>query len=995
MFDYSFDALWEAYYGPHLTKYQLNQFKKALRQPSSRLLTDIIQPMTYQRDAGSYLCVTDNPTILGRGPDTSRTLPADVTDVAWAIQSYFTNPLRLVPNSDPEFNSPKLRTALGPYYVVTLEFDGGGMDFVRQQLDWFRSSTNKLDSPIGQFARHLWRQFADFRGLTVVYSGSKSFHYHLTFSTDLLAHRASDLTSLSLRNGFGSTYDTLKGIMCGFETLAIPEGLVPDDSLRVPEHLRRLPGGVRASKDNHLFGVPAGEIVPQVVMWEHFFDRSTGDRSAFDPAKFNASNIRKPSSRPGNKVSPTFMNGGEGQRYAVEKMQAMFPGGDVWPMFAGFTRERGENGALFFNAPGDGRPTSYMGETYATVQIQGSNPLWLNNTKGDPNCMPRLRKPLGEMLALWEQEYEASQAPDTLPHHRQRTPLEQRFADQATTHDAAITAMAKTLDDLILTGLETNGATFLTAPEGISKTRSLIAQTSRYAYALELNAAPTLVMYAFATYAMATEKAAEFNAHYGAEKHWNRRYKAVVVPSFSHLYKKACDKLDIQRYTDTDAAANGYASLMAMIRVLQPEVIERFRNHYAKLWAKIGNASPVIFCVHQVAHDWIKNTTTRAMFAPSYWNDDLDPHSKQAEGRQATKLGLLIHDEISPENLLFARPKPLVDWIEAMKLDHPSAWGSTGGLADKLDAFTSFKKAFPPPVPTTFEEARQLADITAWETVTTVYHAEYGDARDDWTDRDGNHRSDIYAATAGKEWSIHVRDWPTHAAHRTVVLTTEAVPTAIVRKIGEPWSVTELDTPHIPKDHVETYPSKSVTSLKLATLVKAEQERFHEATGRKLLAISNKAGGLVDTATHASAKGSNSYMGQPVVQTMAMMAAEQYEQYEALNAWTGRDDLVLLRHIDEYNQSAGRNLGFRKRDGASHRLLINDRLFNALDEVKPFARYVMDEVVTVHHAKQARKKAQTRKAKVTTATKAPTLAEVRAMIRKTNPRYDDTTGATQ
>jgi len=39
---------------------------------------------------------------------------------------------------------------------------------------------------------------------------------------------------------------------------------------------------------------------------------------------------------------------------------------------------------------------------------------------------------------------------------------------------------------------------------------------------------------------------------------------------------------------------------------------------------------------------------------------------------------------------------------------------------------------------------------------------------------------------------------------------------------------------------------------------------------------------------------------------------------------------VGLRHIDEFNQSAGRNLGFRKRGDVRHVLLVNRRLFGLL-----------------------------------------------------------------
>ena len=65
---------------------------------------------------------------------------------------------------------------------------------------------------------------------------------------------------------------------------------------------------------------------------------------------------------------------------------------------------------------------------------------------------------------------------------------------------------------------------------------------------------------------------------------------------------------------------------------------------------------------------------------------------------------------------------------------------------------------------------------------------------------------------------------------------------------------------------------------------------------------------------------------------MAFMSPAEYERVQALNAWMGRSDACLLRHIDEFNQTAGRNLGFRGREGIQHHLLVNPRLFGLLME---------------------------------------------------------------
>ena len=131
--------------------------------------------------------------------------------------------------------------------------------------------------------------------------------------------------------------------------------------------------------------------------------------------------------------------------------------------------------------------------------------------------------------------------------------------------------------------------------------------------------------------------------------------------------------------------------------------------------------------------------------------------------------------------------------------------------------------------------------------------------------------------------------------------------------------------------------------------------------GRELSGIGNKMGHVVDTKTHIGAKGSNAFIGKDIIQTMVAMVPEQYAFYEALNAWTGRDDLVRLRHLDEFNQTAGRNLGFRAPATGptpAHILLINRRLFESLVPLMGYARYEMREIVSQHAQKSARAQAR-------------------------------------
>lgn len=371
-------------------------------------------------------------------------------------------------------------------------------------------------------------------------------------------------------------------------------------------------------------------------------------------------------------------------------------------------------------------------------------------------------------------------------------------------------------------------------------------------------------------------------------------------------------------------------------------------------------ASPVIASPSPVPVAAMASRVTRTMFAPAYWNRALDDQTRREWVRAQTELALLIHDEVSADNLTLTVPLETLAWVRGLAdAKHPDGgnkmlWPASAPLPRLLEAFNTHVKANPPPVPLTFEEAYEIRQVplTAWDIIETTASHEYGARQDnnpDWVD--------IYAATAGRTWCVHTRPWPTTSAAKTLILTTEAVPTAIIRRIGKPWTVTELDTPALSRDVVETRVSREVISRNLSTLVREARNAHAKETGRPLLGIGNKMAHLPDTRSHVGAKGSNGYIGRDVIQTMVQMPPEQYAVFEALNAWCGRTDLVRLRHLDEFNQSAGRNLGFRAPATGpkpAHILLISRRLFESLTDVMAFARYEMRETFTNHAQKTAR-----------------------------------------
>ena len=152
-------------------------------------------------------------------------------------------------------------------------------------------------------------------------------------------------------------------------------------------------------------------------------------------------------------------------------------------------------------------------------------------------------------------------------------------------------------------------------------------------------------------------------------------------------------------------------------------------------------------------------------------------------------------------------------------------------------------------------------------------------------------------------------------------------------------------------------------SLKSSTAAEHVADRAKDAkeAGCELFAIGNKLDALENTRSHIAAKGSNELIGKDIIQTMTLMTPDEYARYQALNAWTGRDDLARLKHIDDINQSAGRNLGFRAPPTGpkpNHTLLINRRLFGCLVPLFSHLRYDLIDATAPQSRKNARKRGQ-------------------------------------
>lgn len=953
------EALWVHYYEPALGKRAANQFRRAMQRPDDAFADHFLNPYLFRPDLGAGLYVPVDITKYSDGrnhmlAETIATRPWEVGvdgDPRMGI-SYFANPLRIgVQCPDPftegrwVWEPPSQRVILAPIQMFTFEFDQPSVAFLGEQLAWMRSTKNPLDCPMGALYRHC-STYADFAGITVNYSGNKGVHVHIAFRTNLAVAAFPGLggSRVDIRAGLIEHWSRLHPEV--LRVLGVPEGITADAAVRYPEQFRRLPNGLRVLEKPNLMGVPAGEIVPQVTLWERWTERAAKDANHlfFMPGAFIARPVDKTaiarSARP--HPTPTFRGRlAEAEfQYCHDRLAAHF---DDWPKFVRLEHVAGGWQARFQNDADDRTPSSIMKEGYKTIMLNG---------RGAEQLRPRhLPLPLGTMMKLWVHAHRADQAAapwdvvevTTPPRATNAEPC--RFATAirgATSKEDAARHLRPALRAMVLQ----HEVALVCGPEGLGKTSSLFADHRRIHNAV-VRGERMPSMYAFNDYATAGTKCRDFN-----RRHIGRGFLAVVLPSFSEAYKTARADLGRHEITTAIAADAGFPNLWAAINRLQPEVIDHFRATHAAMWHEIGDRLPVFFSVHQVAHSWNDHTPTRAMWDRHFWDRDRPFEDKfhVRNCRRRMTLGLLVHDEVEVSDLVVMHRAEVVDWVGRLANAAPKAWGANrGDLAGQWSSYRRFCTENPFPVvggavqEVEFQTVREIMRVPPgdWAPVTTGWSGDYGEEDED--------RFGLYADTVARPWCIAPRGWWKGLAERVLVLTTEALPTVLVRRIGSPWFVAEFEPSGLERDIVTVEARRDVRAAKLPLVVQAFQ-KDHPGVA----VISNKVAVLDDTATHARARGSNAYIGRDVAQTMTFVSPDEYERLEALNAWCDRDDLVGIRHVDEFNQSAGRNLGFRRRGDPRHWLLISPRLLAHLASTDALGRSRYDLAIKLDRRRRWR-----------------------------------------
>jgi len=911
-------------------------------------------PHFFNKEAGNF-AHTDFAAMLERhdGPD---------GQIDWASlqteATLFTNPLieasfsrdDVVLGQRSGYTPPSERMANAGYWVLTYEFDGDTRDDLEMQLDWFAGKAET--SPFASVHAAL-STFADYRGYSAVYSGSKSVHIIIVFD---IRHLSKSLSAKS------------KGAPKRLWTADVPDAVLPDlhrlvwaevaaiitnklditvaFDLRLKSYFqkRRSPWGVRTLiKPNSLHGFKVGDQVEQIVLQEKIASRSFA-RGEADPlvssgdADHLISARRSSTSRASRYVVPA-----ENSQVLIDLLtDHLQPHWGPYPKPAHVTQDGVYNLVHFWNSEDDAHPSTFVRGDYRKLVCAGKDAqtgdLFLPDGLTLDETL-QLLNPETEVIGLTALHSEPKHGPHPL----------RRFEDHAQSKSSARRAAKNIFEGIA----NSDGVTLVQAPEGLGKTYALMnyvmdrrhnVEAARYQTAIDRGSEPHLsrgfTMIACNSYAQAEEKYEELMGVPNAPS------SAVILKSVAQIYREALKEFPgLKEITRQAAGEKSAPSLLQAIHRDQPDVYQRMCEVRDAMWnvnqrGVVFRPNAVVLTVHALIKNWPHSLHAKAFLHPDFPND-FDYEKVRACVTQMQPQWV-IYDEVHSKDLAMVQPTWKVELAKKIedkcKVTSKKSWDEAG-LADRVTAYGRVTQA----------QGRLVTEF-GFDECDNIIRTRFGD--DDRYQVDckrfafgkGKNDKNIYAQSHGDVHYCKPHRWFTSLGCPVVILTTEDLPRAVMKGIktnveDEP-RITIVNMTHTPHLFQEVVPlvfderarsprkgKKSVTDLAVELI----ETGFDCVIGDRLDTLRETYPG--QTMTHVAARGRNDLADKRLATLVTYPSIDVYAEYAILGAAFGIDNPVAMAYRDQVYQDLGRNLGFRRTDDSDdpHVVFIKPSLFKELD----------------------------------------------------------------
>jgi hypothetical protein len=909
----------------------VNLFSALERPPKSDLLELYLWENLY-RPGFHYIYVTPDPSRYGSADWQPALAGASVAASLAGACTLFSNTLSW--GESP----PSERTYNAGFAVYTIEFDH--VPLVDQLRIIWSGKLKRIDAELSAFR--------DYRGFEAVYSGSKSIHFHFIFDLRHLKHDLitagnssyrdnwmRDLPDALLRPAYGICWERLTTI---FRCVAEVDDQ-PDQSLRRWEQLRRCPWALRQIRSTHPLGLPSDHRIPQVVLAEAIFQKTKRratewfhePNSLFE--RCSKEQIRRrPKPLIEQDIAFTSRELDLFEQHAPETFRKLI--GVEYPKFSRFEVNQTGFRCFFLNGSDDRNPSSFCEGNRDRIVLQGRHAF-------DPNGMTIGATPNQIFNWIASQHRDAGDpGSDDWITRRYKAAVHDResltrFLDENMIEMVAprtTGATAGWLVRLLDTHDDPNTHVLIRGPQGCGKSTKIM-QNIPEIYERDRG----VIFFSSPSIAQAQEKVETF-----ARVNQDEQFVPFLYLSLTALYERFCPEED--RVAHEEILQQGGSSWLRAIYERQREIYEQmFAYRLGLVGLRDARKIPVLFGTHETMRQHVAENTTRIFYAKDFCDRWFEPLAKEERQKwqrhliDQNRFHRVIVDEVTAHDLLSIHPYSLVEWVrwcaEEIKFDH------TSDIAEQFQRFTSCLNDHP------------CARMT-WNVFLDVLNSGYGEehvvevsGREiPYDDRNG-----IYGRLVGQRYVVRPRGW-WNSFWRVTMLTTEAVPTRIIEAIdreaaarGEQQDdrikVYEIGLPDSARDFVRLELHRACQKQTLDELVRAYRAGYPKAE-----VISDMVKSRIsefEITTHMSAKGSNSYIDRDIVAFYNALSPALFGELGALNGRFGCSDLVRLFYVDRFDQTCGRNRGFRGERGREHIAVFPPRLNDWLAPAMSSASYVL------------------------------------------------------
>ncbi|MGY3449496.1 hypothetical protein [Bradyrhizobium sp. USDA 4353] len=872
-------------------------------------------PDSIRADEGTPLCFFGNPLLLPQG---------------WTSKSF----------DIQKVEKPVLRATNAGFLVVTIEHDCTEREHFDQICGWVAAKGHfkEVDAEL--------RKYRDYAGYSVVFSGSRSLHFHFVFCTTHLLGASHDHSAFErwdsrqvhttvMSNAYQTYWNAVAEIMDKLLTSPVPA----DKSGQTYIQLKRMPWGIRKlDKDSAVLGLPAGTLVPQLVLDEKLRGgrSSKGSGSFLVPPEFSASDFAKA------RQHRVAARDARGETAAGPEMVQLFAEmcQEEWnapfPKPVSMVMKRGEWVHHFQNHPADNTPSTVIRGEHTTLLIQGQgapqgifrlpNELTANeigdylgrrfglipNEPGPPieqieRVVPYFERLKGQAGKAFKEIYEEA-ATRAFPHISScpTSELQVIYRQKLWQH----------LNDAMFF----DGDIICTSGEGIGKTTALFHITQQAALDAAMGTEDTKLrfyVFAFRSQMQANEKAKEYA---------NENRRAFVLKTFWSYYEDACKKCDVESLRDEFVQRGDILSVLRQVSGSQPRVYEELELVRKALWVtpdgtSIFSGTTVLFTTHATAASWYRTYLNRIWHHPRF-SPEMNP-DRCHELRSELLFDTVVFDE--PEWDDFAH---IVSDELYRHLSIRSRWNwQKLTVRERKDDFNRMKKEDGALSNVNFEDYSELRfiDLSHFEQVQVDYSSQpFG--------RENTAKA-IYRSQDAKTYYFGSKRWLTSDKTRWVFLTTESFTTeAIVElyrsKLNRPLlRLTLDDLPGVYPVNVPIVKHKHANAQgiqKLAAEILASDDR-NVVIADKLNELKGER-----ARTFQGMKGYSGWSEENVFIVLTYIHPEVYGRLNAVGSWLQIEDTIAKYYAAQLSQAVGRNTGFRKTPGTKTVIVTSPGLLRLL-----------------------------------------------------------------